>query len=138
MDKHTPEQRRKNMRAVKNKGSNIERILRKELWARGYRYRKNYSKVEGKPDIAFVGKKIAIFADSEFWHGKDWDNKKHEIKSNKKFWYNKIEANIKRDIIVNQILEKAGWRVLRFWGKEILSNPKKCVQLIERVLLNDI
>ena len=138
MDRHTPEQRRKNMRAVKNKGSNIERILRKELWARGYRYRKNYSKVEGKPDIAFVGKKIAIFADSEFWHGKDWNNKKHEIKSNKEFWYNKIEANIKRDIIVNQILEKAGWRVLRFWGKEILSNPKKCVQLIERVLLNDI
>jgi len=134
MDRHTPEQRKKNMQAVKNKDSKIELILRKELWARGYRYRKNYSKVEGKPDIVFVGKKVAIFCDSEFWHGKDWEKKKHEIKSNKEFWYSKIKRNIKRDIIVNQKLEEAGWKVLRFWGKEILTNTNKCINQIERVL----
>ena len=134
MDRHTPEQRKKNMQAVKNKDSKIELILRKELWARGYRYRKNYSKVEGKPDIAFVGKKVAIFCDSEFWHGKDWEKKKHEIKSNKEFWYSKIKRNIKRDTIVNQKLEESGWKVLRFWGKEILTNTNKCINQIERVL----
>ena len=134
MDRHTPEQRKKNMQAVKNKDSKIELILRKELWARGYRYRKNYSKVEGKPDIVFVGKKVAIFCDSEFWHGKDWGKKKHEIKSNKEFWYSKIKRNIKRDIFVNQKLDEAGWKVLRFWGKEILTNTNKCINQIERVL----
>ena len=136
MDRHTPEQRKKNMQAVKNKDSKIEKILRKELWARGYRYRKNYSKAAGKPDIAFVGKKIAVFADSEFWHGKDWGKKKHEIQTNKDFWFDKIEGNIKRDKIVNKKLKECGWTVLRFWGKEISSDPKKCANLIEKALRN--
>jgi len=81
MDKHTPGQRRKNMRAVKNKGSQIETALCKELWRRGLRYRKNYTKVYGKPDIVFVGKKVAIFCDSEFWHGFSWEERKNDIKS---------------------------------------------------------
>ena len=71
MDNHTPEQRRKNMQAVKNRDSKIEIILRKELWHRGLRYQKNSSKVYGKPDIVFLSKKVAIFCDSEFWHGYD-------------------------------------------------------------------
>lgn len=79
MDNHTPEQRRKNMQAVKNKDSKIELLLRKELWARGLRYRKNSSKIFGHPDIVFIGKKIAVFCDSEFWHGYDWDNRKNSI-----------------------------------------------------------
>lgn len=62
MDNHTPEQRRKNMKAVKNKDSEIERLLRKELWSRGLRYRKNYKKIIGKPDIVFVGKKSQFSA----------------------------------------------------------------------------
>ena len=64
MDNHTPEQRHKNMQAVKNKDSKIEQLLRKELWARGLRYRKNCSKVFGHPDIVFISKKIAVFCDS--------------------------------------------------------------------------
>lgn len=68
MDRHTPEQRRKNMQAIKNKDSEIECLLRKELWKRGLRYRKNVNKVFGKPDIVFMGKRVAIFCDSEFWH----------------------------------------------------------------------
>lgn len=81
MDNHTPEQRHKNMQAVKSKDSVIEQMLRKELWTRGYRYRKNVKSIYGHPDIAFVRKKVAIFVDSEFWHGYDWNNKKKEIKS---------------------------------------------------------
>ena len=118
------------MQAVKNKDSKIEKILRKELWARGYRYRKNYSKAAGKPDIAFVGKKVAIFCDSEFWHGKNWNEKKQEIKSNRDFWYKKIERNIKRDKEVTKELKKLGWTVLRFWGEDIVKNTNRCVNKI--------
>lgn len=85
MDKHTPEQRRKNMQAVKNKNSRIDTLLRKALWNRGMRYRKNSSKIFGHPDIAFIGKKIAVFCDSEFWHGYNWEVRKNDIKSNREF-----------------------------------------------------
>lgn len=91
MDKLTPEQRHKNMVAVRNKDTGIELLLRKELWSRGIRYRKNVTKIFGKPDIAFIGKKVAVFCDSEFWHGFNWDVKKYEIKS-RKDRYNKFQV----------------------------------------------
>lgn len=131
MDNHTKEQRRKNMQAVKNKDSEIELLLRKELWSRGLRYQKNSKKVFGKPDIVFIGKKVAVFCDSEFWHGYDWDNKKKEFKSHQDFWIPKIERNIARDKEVTKTLENSGWTVLRFWGKEIQQNLKSCGDIIE-------
>lgn len=134
MDNHTPEQRRKNMKAVKNKDSEIERLLRKELWSRGLRYRKNYKKIIGKPDIVFVGKKVAVFCDSEFWHGYDWENKKNEIQSRREFWIPKIERNMQRDIKVTQTLENEGWTVLRFWGNDIKKKTKECADIIERAV----
>lgn len=134
MDRHTPEQRRKNMQAVKNKDSEIEMLLRKELWSRGLRYRKNSSNVFGKPDIVFIGKKIAVFCDSEFWHGYDWEHKKEEIKSRREFWIPKIERNMQRDIEVNEKLISDGWTVLRFWGKDIKKNPGKCADMIEKAV----
>ena len=134
MDKLTPEQRRKNMRAVKNKDSEIELLLRRELWSRGIRYRKNVNRITGKPDIAFIGKKVAVFCDSEFWHGFDWDVKKHEIKSRQDFWIPKIERTIQRDKEVNQHLQEQGWTVLRFWGKDIKRDPAVCADLIVKVL----
>lgn len=73
MDNHTKEQRRKDMHAIKNKDSQIEVMLRKELWRKGLRYQKNSKKVFGKPDIVFLGKKFAVFCDSEFWHGYNWE-----------------------------------------------------------------
>ena len=97
MDNHTAEQRSKNMKAVKNKGSKIETMLQIELWHRGLKYRKNVKTVYGKPDIAFIGKKVAVFCDSEFFHGYDWENKNKEIKSNRDFWIPKIERNMERD-----------------------------------------
>ena len=134
MDKLTPDQRRKNMKAVKNKDSDIELKLRKELWKRGLRYRKNYKKLIGKPDIVFVGKKVAVFCDSEFWHGFDWENKKNEIKSRQEFWLPKIECNIQRDIEVTRALEDEGWTVLRFWGNDIKKKTLECADIIERAL----
>jgi DNA mismatch endonuclease Vsr len=134
MDKLTKEQRSKNMQAVKCKNSKIETTLAKALWNKGYRYRKNYSKIIGKPDIVIVSLRIAIFADSEFWHGKDWSKKKKEIKSNKRFWHKKIERNIERDKEVNLRLRKEGWKVLRFWGKDIENNLHGCISKIEKTI----
>ena len=119
-----------NMSRVKNKDSAIEVALRKELWSRGLRYRKNVKIVLGKPDIAFMGKKVAVFCDSEFWHGYNWKVKQEEIKSHRDFWIPKIERNINRDKEVNAALEADGWKVLRFWGDEIKKDVKACADLI--------
>jgi DNA mismatch endonuclease Vsr len=134
MDKLTKEQRRKNMQAVKAKGSKIEVALAKELWALGYRYRKNDKSVFGKPDLTMKRYKLAIFVDSEFWHGKDWNTRKYEFKSNQDFWIRKIQRNIERDKEVNKRLLKEGWKVLRFWGKDISKNLRSCTDKIIEVI----
>ncbi len=134
MSKKTKEQISFNMRQVKNKDSDIEIMLRKELWSRGLRYQKNVNGIIGKPDIVFKGKKVAIFCDSEFWHGYDWENRKKDFKSNKEFWITKIERNIERDEEVNAQLKKLGWKVLRFWGRDIKKNCKECADLIQTIL----
>ena len=130
----TKEQISYNMRQVKSKDSEIELMLRKALWQKGYRYRKNVKNVFGHPDIAFIGKKIAIFCDSEFWHGFDWKNRKKDFKIRQAFWISKIERNMERDKEVTQKLLEDGWIVLRFWGKDIKNNTNKCVEQIERYL----
>ena len=134
MDKHTPEQRRKNMQAVKNKDSQIELLLRKELWSRGIRYRKNVNRIYGKPDIVFIGKKVAVFCDSEFWHGYNWEERKKDFKSHQEFWIPKIERNMERDAEVTARLESEGWTVIRFWGNEIKKNTAQCADIIEKAV----
>lgn len=121
-----------NMSRIKNKDTSIEISLRKELWRRGLRYRKNAKKIIGKPDIVFISKKIAVFCDSEFWHGFDWETRKHDFKVNQEFWIPKIERNIQRDCEVNEKLQADGWLVLRFWGKEIKKDLTACADKIER------
>lgn len=130
----TPEQISFNMKMVKCKDSEIELLLRNELRKRNIRYRKNVKDVAGKPDLVFKSKKIAVFCDSEFWHGLDWENKKTEIKSNKDFWIPKIERNIQRDKEVNDMLGNAGWKVIRFWGNEIKNDVEGCAVVIETAL----
>lgn len=134
MDNHTPEQRKRNMQAIRNKDSKIEVLLRKGLWARGLRYQKNSKKVLGHPDMVFIGKKVAVFCDSEFWHGYDWSNQKEKIKSRREFWIPKIERNIQRDTEVTERLEADGWVVLRFWGNEIKKNVDDCVNRVAQIL----
>ena len=135
MDVLTREQRSKNMRAIKDKDTKIERILGKTLWARGLRYRKNDKSVFGKPDFTFKKYKVAVFCDSEFFHGKDWEVARHRIKTNRDFWYEKIEGNIRRDREVNQKLEEDGWIVLRFWGNDIKQNPEACADKVEEAVM---
>lgn len=122
------------MQAVKSYGSKIEIKLAKALWNLGYRYRKNDKSVFGKPDLTLKKYKVAIFVDSEFWHGKNWNKRKSDHKSNKDFWIKKIEGNIKRDKIVNRTLKKQGWTVMRFWGKGIEKNCEKCITKIKNIL----
>ena len=120
------------MQAVKATGSKIETALAKKLFALGHRYKKNDKTVFGKPDLTFKKHKIAVFVDSEFWHGRDWDIHKSDHKTNKKFWHQKIERNIQRDIEVNEKLSKDGWKVLRFWGREIEEKLDLCTRKIEQ------
>jgi len=134
MGKKTSEQISFNMKQVKCKDSLIEILLRKELWRRGYRYRKNVRTIFGKPDIVFSKEKIAIFCDSEFWHGYKWNEKKIEIKSRKNFWIPKIERTIERDKEVSKYLHKEGWKVIRFWGKEIIKDSAKCADIVEKII----
>lgn len=124
------------MQQVKCKDSEIELLLRKALWQKGLHYRKNVKSVFGHPDIAFIGKKIAVFCDSEFWHGYDWERRKEDFKVRQDFWIPKIERNIQRDKDVTEKLESDGWIVLRFWGKEIKSNLMNCVIKIEECIKN--
>lgn len=122
------------MQAIKSKKTKIEEILAKALWAKGFRYRRNNKKVFGKPDFTFRKLKIAIFCDSEYFHGKDWETQKHRIKTNVEFWHKKIESNIMRDKKVNETLLKSGWKVIRFWGQDIKKNTDFCISQIEKVI----
>jgi len=124
------------MQAIRNKDSDIELLLRRELWKRGIRYRKNVKSVLGHPDIAFIGKRVAVFCDSEFWHGYDWENRKNDIHTRREFWIPKIERNIQRDIEVTEGLQNEGWIVLRFWGKDIKKNVSECADIIEKAIRN--
>lgn len=132
MDVLTKEQRTKNMKAIKGHGTKDEVLLAKALWHRGYRYRKNDKTVFGRPDLTFKKYEIAIFVDSEYFHGKDWDTEKFRIKSNREFWWSKIEGNIRRDTVVNEALINAGWTVLRFWSKNLRKNQADCLLVIEK------
>ena len=132
MDNLTPEQRRKNMQAIKSTNTKDEVRLAKALWKLGYRYRKNNKKIFGKPDLTFARYKIAIFIDSEFFHGKDWETQQLRIKSNREYWIPKIERNMKRDIVVNEQLLSKNWKVLRFWSKEIQKELESCIEKIRQ------
>ena len=134
----TPEQRRKNMQHIKAKDTKIEVMLRKALWSKGYRYRKNYKELPGKPDIALTKYKIAIFCDGEFFHGKDWEVLLPRLQksNNSDFWISKISRNIKRDDEVNKALLYSGWTVIRFWGNDIKKHPEECLKVIEEVIFD--
>ena len=134
----TQEQRHKNMKNIRSKNTKIERILRKALWERGIRYRKNYSKLPGTPDIVLTRYKIAIFCDSEFFHGKNWEDQKLRLAkgNNGEFWINKISKNIVHDEDVNKKLWIMGWTVIRFWGEEIKKNTDECVKVIEETIFD--
>lgn len=114
---------------IRSSGTKIELHLAKAMWKQGLRYRKQCKDVYGKPDFCFKGLKIAIFCDSEFWHGKKYLNGQ-KFKTNIEYWEKKIKRNIQRDKEVNEKLISEGWRVLRFWEKEINKETDICVKKI--------
>lgn len=132
------ERSHKNMSRIKGKDTSIEVTLRRALWAKGYRFRKNYKKLPGRPDIALTKYKIAVFCDSEFFHGKDWDVLKIKLESGKNpdYWIKKIERNIERDKEKDNLLRAEGWTVIHFWGKDILKDTDGCIKVIEEAIFD--
>lgn len=136
MDVLTPEQRKKNMQNIRAKDTKIEILLRKALWHKGYRYRKNCKEIPGKPDIVLTKYKISIFCDSEFFHGKDWEVLKPRLEksNNSEFWIEKITRNRERDDEINKKLLALGWTVIRFWGNDIKKHTEDCICVIEEII----
>ncbi|SCY25675.1 T/G mismatch-specific endonuclease [Lachnospiraceae bacterium XBB2008] len=132
------EKRHKNMSHIRAKDTSIEVALRKALWAEGYRYRKNYKELPGKPDIVLTKYKIAVFCDSEFFHGKDWNQQKSKIEKGKNadYWVKKIECNMKRDQENDKLLREQGWTVIHFWGKDIVKDIDGCVKVIKEIIFD--
>lgn len=123
------------MSSIRSKETKPEVKLRKRLWAEGLKYRKNYN-LPGKPDVAFVKKKIVVFVDGCFWHKCPKCYKKP--KSNKKYWASKIKYNVEKDKKINKELEEKGWKVLRFWEHDINKNIDDCVKkIVDEVTFKD-
>lgn len=137
-DVMTKEQRRKNMQHMRNKDTQIELLLRKKLWEKGYRYRKNYKGLPGKPDIVLTKYRLVIFCDGDFFHGKDWENRQVKILqgNNGKFWFDKISRNIERDKEIDWQLKCMGWTVLRFWGSDIKKDLDGCIKAVEETVFD--
>lgn len=133
MDNLKPEQRRKNMQNIRCKDTVIEVKLRTALWNEGIRYRKNYKMLPGKPDITITKWKIAVFADSSFWHGRNFDTKK-PVDTNHDYWDSKIRRNMDRDREVEEKLKSMGWTVIRFWDTDIYKHIDKCVQTVRNAI----
>ena len=126
----TPEIR-KRMSKVRLKNGKAETLLAKRLWHEGYRYRKNYKKLPGSPDIALTTYNIAVFVDGEFWHGENWEERKSKLKHNREYWIEKIEENMSRDKRVDEKLQEMGWIVMHFWEKQVLKHLDECVNSIK-------
>jgi DNA mismatch endonuclease Vsr len=128
----TKEQIHRTMSRVRSSGSGIEKLLGSALWRAGLRYRKQYP-IFGRPDFVLVKHRIAIFCDSEFWHGYRWGRRrKAEHKTNQNYWFAKIERNRARDRAVNRTLQAQGWRIFRFWEHQIIRDPDACIGTIIR------
>ncbi|WP_291966727.1 very short patch repair endonuclease [Maribacter sp.] len=125
---YTTPQRSKIMSKIKGKNTKPELAFRKALYAAGYRYRIDYKKLIGKPDIALPKYKTVIFIDGEYWHGKNWEERKPKVKTNREFWIAKIERNMQRDAEVNEKLIAMGYTVFRFWETDIKKNLEQCLE----------
>lgn len=129
----------KRMKALSHKKSKVESILAKALWHKGYRYRLNYKKLPGTPDIALTKYRIAIFVDGEFWHGKDFVKTKEKLKNNRDYWLAKIEENIQRDIKNDNLLRQMEWIPIHFWSKDVIQYTELCIEEIQEIIyrMND-
>lgn len=131
---YTTSERSLNMSKIRSKGTKPEKLLKKALWYAGIRYKTPKNTLHGKPDISLKKHKLVIFVDGAFWHGYDWEKRKHAIKSNREFWIAKIERNIQRDQEINAYYRSKGWTVLRFWDFEVKGELGVCLLSVFKVL----
>ncbi|WP_336798669.1 very short patch repair endonuclease [Exiguobacterium acetylicum] len=124
----------KNLSKVRGKDTKMEVKVRSELWHRGLRYRKNYRKLLGTPDIAFPGVRLVVFLDSCFWHGCPIHYK--QPKSNVDFWKNKIKRNRERDKEQTEHYLCENWTILRFWEHEVNNDFDRVIKEIEDTYKN--
>jgi len=135
MDNLTHKQRKYNMSHIRAADTKPEVMLRKALWKKGLRYRKNYTALPGKPDIVLTRQKIAIFVDGDFWHARGHqDNPGEQVSSNQAYWTKKLSRNVERDKEVNDELTQAGWLVLRFWESDIKKDLAGCIARLEEYI----
>lgn len=127
---YTTPKRSKIMSKIRGKNTKPELAFRKALYAAGYRYRIDYKKLIGKPDILLKKYKTAVFIDGEYWHGHNWEERKPKVKTNREFWIAKIERNMQRDYEVNTELQRLGYTVFRFWEIEIKKELDVCLQKV--------
>lgn len=120
----------KRMSHVKTKRNSAEVMIAKSLWHRGYRYRLNYKVLPGSPDIALTKYRIAIFIDGEFWHGKDFEQRKNKLKNNKDYWIEKIQENIDRDLRNDKLLRQMDWYPIHFWSNDVIKYCNQCIDEI--------
>lgn len=130
-----PMSRSENMSRIRSKNTSIEVLLGKAMWHLGLRYRKHDRSVFGKPDFVFKNKKIAVFCDSEFWHGKYLLEDKYIPKTNSEYWITKLKRNIQRDVDVNTFLQAEGWTVVRFWEEDIRKDPNQCALEVKKLVI---
>ena len=128
----TNEAVRRTMKGNTKKDTTIELTLRRALYKRGVRYRKNVKTILGTPDIAIKKYRLLVFCDGDFWHG----NSYHSVKSHKQFWDEKIKRNRERDLEYTIRLRDDGWTVLRFWESDIKNNIDDCIQQIIDAITN--
>lgn len=127
---YTTPERSKIMGKIRGKNTKPELAFRKALWQLGYRYRIDYKKLIGKPDIVLKKYWTAIFIDGEYWHGYNWANRKPSIKTNAEFWIPKIERNMQRDQEVSSALKSLGYTVFRFWAQDIKKDLDACLRKV--------
>lgn len=127
------------MSAIPSKNTEPELMLRRALWKENLRYRVNYKKLPGKPDIVFTKYHVVVFCDGDYWHGHNWairglNSLEDELAGYSEFWRSKILRNIARDTEVNQELKAQGWMVIRLWESDIRSNLNECVRIVKEAL----
>lgn len=132
MDKLTKEQRHRCMSAIKGKGTKPELLVRKFLFSRGFRYRLNYPRLPGHPDIVLRKYRTVIFVNGCFWHGHQGCKYYTLPKTNIEFWKNKIERNRNRDLADRQKIVSMGWHCITIW--ECQLKPKVRQQTLEALV----
>lgn len=130
-DMMTLEQRRKNMQAIRSI-SQLESIVSKELWNKGYRFRRNTKDLFGKPDISIKKYKIVIFIDSCFWHQCPIHG--NMPKTNVEYWRPKLERNVERDKEVDEYYKQKGWNIKRIWEHEVKKDLEKVVMEVAKII----